>query len=273
MIHRLRRPGPPLGSYVDVLWVWVDDAPLGHGRERLLPTGQMGFVVNLGEDAIRTWDDEGAPSRFDGTIVAGAWAKHTVLDVTGPRDVAGVHFKPGGASAFLGVPAGDVEDRDAPLTDLWGRAAGRLRERLLEARDADARLDVLETVLLERLSRSKRRDRHPAVAWALAEVDRRPDAATIANLTARLGIDRRRFLTLFRDEVGLGPKRYARVRRFQEVMGRAEGRHVEWADVALSCGYFDQAHLIRDFRAFSGLTPLAWMAQRAEHRNHVPIQD
>ncbi len=106
-----------------------------------------------------------------------------------------------------------------------------------------------------------------------------PHARTVAEVTDQLGLSPRRFIQVFAEQVGLTPKLFCRVRRFHEVMrrvhlpGNDEGSRIDWTEVALSCGYFDQAHFIRDFRAFSGLNPSAWLAQRGEHLNHVPILD
>jgi AraC-like DNA-binding protein len=93
-------------------------------------------------------------------------------------------------------------------------------------------------------------------------------------VTNAVGLSQGRFIDRFRDEVGLTPKLFCRVRRFQEVVRRVHrAREVDWTDVALSCGYFDQAHFINDFRAFSGLSPTTYMAWKGDHQNHVPLPD
>ena len=113
---------------------------------------------------------------------------------------------------------------------------------------------------------------HPAVAFALREFRTVPHAWTIAQTTKQLGISHRHFIKVFGEEVGLTPKAFCRIRRFQEVLRLTEGDHrVKWAELALSCGYFDQAHLIGDFQAFSGLTPSAYLALRGGRPNHVPL--
>jgi AraC-like DNA-binding protein len=96
----------------------------------------------------------------------------------------------------------------------------------------------------------------------------------VADVSGKIALSSRRFIQVFTDEVGLTPKLFCRVRRFQEAVRRiGTGQRVNWAIVALDCGYFDQAHFIHDFRAFSGLNPSAYAAQRTEHLNHVPILD
>ncbi|MEN3338317.1 MAG: hypothetical protein V7647_1993 [Acidobacteriota bacterium] len=91
-------------------------------------------------------------------------------------------------------------------------------------------------------------------------------------MTSAVGLSERRFIDRFRTEVGLTPKLFCRVRRFQEVVRRVHrARAVNWSSVALSCGYFDQAHFINDFQAFSGLSPTTYLARKGDHQNHVPL--
>lgn len=129
---------------------------------------------------------------------------------------------------------------------------------------------LLEQAHLSRVARPLAR--HPAVALALADFQRRPQARVIAAAQARTGLSHSRFLRLFRDEVGLPPKLFCRIWRLQRLLRAIDHRRrVAWAEVALRCGYFDQPHLIHDFRAFAGLSPRAYLARRGAHRNHVVL--
>jgi AraC-like DNA-binding protein len=101
-----------------------------------------------------------------------------------------------------------------------------------------------------------------------------PHATTVAAVTDQIGLSAKRFIQAFRDETGFTPKVFCRIRRFQQALNRMSGcKSVEWADVALDCGYFDQAHFIHDFRAFSGINPTSYLAHQTPHRNHVPLID
>lgn len=129
-------------------------------------------------------------------------------------------------------------------------------------------------MLLARLAQNSGRQLtpHPAVAFALREFHAVPHAQTVAEVTDRIGLSPRRFISVFTGAVGLSPKTYCRVQRFQAALcAISRGERVVWTDVAASCGYYDQAHFIHDFRAFSGLTPSAYLARRGEHPNHVPL--
>ena len=96
--------------------------------------------------------------------------------------------------------------------------------------------------------------------------------ATISGVIDRIGLSQRRFIELFRDQIGLTPKAFCRVRRFQRVLESVHRKPaVDWAQVALDGGYYDQAHFIHDFQNFSGMTPAMYLARATEHLNHVPM--
>jgi 4a-hydroxytetrahydrobiopterin dehydratase len=115
-------------------------------------------------------------------------------------------------------------------------------------------------------------DPHPAVAYALRALQHGSHVPEIATITEQLGISARHFSQLFRRQVGLTPKRFSRVRRFQAVLEQIHTvKDVHWADLALTCGYCDQAHFGHDFRAFAGLTPSDYRARQTDHRNHLGL--
>ena len=95
---------------------------------------------------------------------------------------------------------------------------------------------------------------------------------SIDNVAGELGVSHKHLIQRFRDEVGLTPKRFCRIRRFRSVLSAIQNQHtVDWADLACACGYFDQAHFIREFRDFSGLNPSAYLTQRGEYLGYVPV--
>jgi len=270
-------PAAPLSEFVELLWLY-EGYTQPHKKERLLPDGSMELVINLHEDQSRVYDRHNTENfeTLGGSLVVGAHSEFFVIDTAEQHTVVGVHFKPGGAFPFFGLPARELHNKLAPLESLWGAQAAGLRERLLEAATPKARFRILEQTLLARAG--ERLERRPAVAFALREFAalsaRLPQPRSIAEVTGRLGLSAKRFLQVFGDEVGLTPKLYCRVRRFQKVVHLiAGGQPVEWAQVAIDCGYFDQAHFIHDFRAFSGINPTTYLAQQTEHLNHVPILD
>ncbi|WP_437932493.1 helix-turn-helix domain-containing protein [Sorangium sp. So ce291] len=278
MPAHIHRPRPPLADFVDCFWLWEGyTAPAP--KERALPSGTLDIIINLREDCLRIFDRDHPASfeRFPGIMISGAHAGYFVIDTAPRASVMGVHFRPGGAFPFLGVPAGDLEGRHAALDALWGASAARLRERLVEARGALQRFSLLEDFLQAKATLPLRR--HDAVTLALRAFED-PTLESVAEVNSRTGLSPKRLIALFHDEVGLGPKAFWRVRRFQAALRRVERgrgerdsrlRPVRGAEVAAELGYSDQAHFNREFRAFTGLGPRAYLALEVERPNHVPL--
>jgi AraC-like DNA-binding protein len=271
MFLRTYTPGPPLDEYIDRFWL-VSDTP-SHPRERILPSGTVELVVNLTGDEIRIYDPSQPhrTRRYPGAVVSGPYSTFFLIDPLVHASTIGVHFRPGRAVPVLGGPVREIADAHVDLESVWGRPAAELRERLCTASTPEKRFALLEEVLLGRLRQSP--PPHGAVPVALDALERVDAAVKIRDLAWRVGMSQRRFIQLFTAEVGLTPKLYGRVRRFQrarELVLKATGP--DWAAVAVACGFFDQSHLIRDFGEFSGLSPVAYLKQRSEHvlLNHVP---
>jgi AraC-like DNA-binding protein len=253
MRYRARRPRAPLQGLVASFWD-CEGPGQKHARESVLPSGTAQLIVNL---------------RRDETLVVGPHARPFVIDTDELTAVLGVHFAADGAAPFFGVGAGSLRDRHVPLDTLWGVAAARrFREQLLTAPTAAARLALVEATMVTRLRTLPAR--HPAVAHALARLD---GGVGVQAVVQDVGYSARRFISLFTDAVGLTPKLYQRVRRFQQLLARIRHGRRDWVALALDSGFFDQAHLIRDFREFSGLTPRAYLAAGGEWQNHVPLRE
>ena len=270
-MHRLHIPAPPLDSLVRCFWYW-EGAPQPHARERLLPNGEASIVFNLRDEEMRLYDADD-PSRFVSCGLVGITGARTncfAIDTATQDRVIGIQFRPGGTFPLFHAPASAIANCSAPLEDLWRGAAGGIREQLLASPSVDAMFAVLERSLLAHLVRPL--DLHPAVAFARVRICRAPHIATVSGIVDRIALSQRRFIELFRDQVGLTPKAFCRVRRFQRVLESVHRRSsVDWAQVALDSGYYDQAHFIHDFQGFSGLTPAAYLAKATEHLNHVPM--
>jgi AraC-like DNA-binding protein len=267
------RPAPPLDQFVEYLWS-LSDAP-AHAWELVVPSGTVELVINLVEDEIRVYrvSGMGQPDRHAGSVVSGAFARWFVIDTREHASIVGVHFRPGGAAPFLSVPADELGDRHVALESLWSPGeVMRLRDRLCSAPGppAAARLQILEKELLGHLRRPLERQGMVRVALDWME----PANTSVRDVASALGISHRRLIEIFGLEVGMTPKQFLRVRRFQDVLaaaGRTAAPH--WSHLAPMCGYFDQSHLIRDFQAFAGLTPAQYLLARSERvkDNHIPL--
>jgi AraC-like DNA-binding protein len=248
LFYVARPPTPALANVVE--YVWASQGAPAHPRERVVPTGTLELLVSLVEVDARIRDAAGRERRFSGAGVAGAYRRPFTFDTREDASVVGVHFRPGRAGAVLGVPPGELMDRHVDLEDLWGRRARELRDRLCSATTTPERFAILEAALVSRLDG---RRCHPAVAYALDGLAR-PEAR-VGDIATTAGLSRRRLIELFTAAVGITPKRFGRVVRFQRATALARSATLDWTRIAHRCGYYDQAHLIRDFRELAGMTP------------------
>jgi len=175
----------------------------------------------------------------------------------------GAHFKPGGANAFFSIPLSELRNDVVALEVFWNGTAASLRDQLLEAPTPTDKFRILEDALLAR--QRGRKSTHPAVRYALDFFIRQPQSLSVRDITDKISLSPRRFIELFNDKVGMTPKVFCRVRRFQRALPEIQRRrNLKWAELAPDGGYYDQAHFIRDFKEFCGLTPADYLNQAPE---------
>jgi AraC-like DNA-binding protein len=268
VLYLQRVPTPPLDAFIASIW-YCESEPRPHALERVLPNGAAQLIVNLKEDRTRVYRPEsGTPceTTSSGAVLSGVQSRYCVIDTAEQECVLGVVFRPGGAIPFFRGPAHESRDAHVALDVFWGRRAADLRDQLMDAPSPNAKLDRMEHALRE-ICRPP--TVHPAVACALYEFAQ-PRAANVSAVTAMTGLSPKRFIERFKATVGVAPKHYCRILRFQQALAHAENGHrVDWTRIAMDSGYFDQAHFIHDFRSFAGLTPTGYQADRTQFRNHV----
>jgi len=249
------RPGGVLSRFVDYFWAYNGYAQ-PHRQERVLPTGTIELVFRVNADGTTA------------SGVVGPRSSAMLLDTSQPFSVIAVHFKPGGGFPFFGVSADELRNQSVDLDLLWGSGAASVRDRLWEAQAADNRFAILERALIDSSSGF---ERDASVRYALSEFERSNGAQRVRDVVEKTGVSWNRLLGRFQAEVGLTPKAFSRLQRFNAVLGLVDGRReVNWTQVAVACGYFDQAHFNHDFRDFTGLSPSDYLRDRVSRR-HVAV--
>lgn len=270
MGHLALVPAPPLDALVARLWDW-DMPPAAHLYERVLPVPGAALIINLHENETRVYSDDAERRclRAPAAVIGGPCLRSQIIDTAEQVRVMGVVFRAGGAHALTGEDHEALVARDIGLEDIFGASARRLRERLLDTPDGMTRLRVLEQWLLAHLHAPQLA---PEVRHALDSIGRCPQVARIGALVRETGLSEYRFGRLFRRQVGMGPKRYARLLRFRAVVDAVyRSTKVDWSGVAIDGGFGDQAHLVHEFRQFAGVTPTTFMAARGPYMNHLPL--
>lgn len=272
MIHHYI-PRGPLAAFIDVAWLSVNTFR-NYGMERVLPTGTMQLIINLHDHPLLT-SGQGHNREQEQIwtgIVAGAHMEHLVIDTASIVICLGVVFKPGGADPFFPLPLTEIRNQRIPLEELWGEENTRLRERLLDAPTPAACFRTLEYFLELKLQSGFDAARHrlPFIRHAVAQLCHAPGDHCLEKIRVESGYASTRFINLFSHSVGLTPKQFFRIQRFQHVLQFLfHHQETDWADIAIRYGYFDQAHFIHEFKAFTGITPSNYYNKRIEEQNHL----
>jgi AraC-like DNA-binding protein len=273
MIFLERQPAPPLDRFVRSLW-YARAPRVEHSRERVLPTGRVQVILNLARGYLLDCPEGARQRSMPPALIVGARSTYEIVDSSDMADLIGIVFEPGGFSAFAADAVDLFSNRMVSLEDVWGGAAPKLRDRLLEVPGPRQRMRCLEDFLLRkfavRLARN-RTLRDQTVEFALRRFDRAPDLSTVREVARSTGWSERHFSQVFREEVGFSPKVWCRIQRFQRTVRRLYfGEDIPWSQLALDCGFYDQSHFANEFRAFSGIDATTYTTlRRTPWANHV----
>jgi AraC-like DNA-binding protein len=262
MIYLERKPSPALAGCVETLW-YACAPNVPHQRELVLPGGKIQFVISLAGDHLTQCTPAGdvpiAPA-----LLVGARTSAELIATADMKRLVGVVFRPGGLGPWLRERADLFYEQSLSLSELW--PLGAVRERLRDlATSPVATLQILDEMLCEQASARERRS-HVRQALSLLR------SLSVRETARSLGISERRLHLVFSEDVGLSPKQWSRVRRFQGALRALHrGADMRWAELAVTCGYADQSHFSRDFHCFSGIDPTTYVASRGLWQNHVAL--
>lgn len=263
-------PRPPLDRFIRH-FVFFEGMGADHGADRLLPDGGIDLLFDLTEEPRKLFDnaDLSRYTTLRRSWISGMRTGFITIDAGG-SSMFNVHFRANGAYPFLRFPLTELRDRVVELDCVIGGEAHSFRGALLDAPTPAAKFRVAEERLL-RLARGVPAT-DPVVQYAVDRIDGRPDIARISEIASRTGYTHKHFLHLFEKQTGLTPKYYARIRKFQRVLETiGSAGSVDWPQLAIECGYYDQSHFINEFRLFSGINPASYLGARGEHLNYIPL--
>jgi AraC-like DNA-binding protein len=258
---------PGLRDYV-VSWCGFEEWAPAITRRRQMPDSFIPLIIDFQPSykvAPAHAPDAWALRRYG--FVAGVHDQFALTESQGLARGMQIDFTPIGARLLFGRPMSDLANLVVGLDDLFGADGVRLVDRLDSACDWETRFDILEEFVLRRLQGAQgARAPSSGVNWAWAQLRRANGQVEIGRLARELGCSRKHLVAQFHEQIGAAPKTIARILRFQHAVrlfhGATDTKPVSGADVAMACGYFDQAHFIKDFRQLSGITPTEYLRQR-----------
>ncbi|HEY1386709.1 MAG TPA: AraC family transcriptional regulator [Dongiaceae bacterium] len=254
-----RAPDPRLKPYV-IDYLGYRERAAGPMRRLQAPFAGIPLIITFGPSIDIINGDRPAERCLFRSFLAGLHDVHVLTEYEGEQRGLQIDFTLLGAYRFLNLTMSDIANRCVDLGDLLGHTvADRFADALQDAEDWPARFDLIDRFLLARLGRG--RPMSPDVAWALRSLEASHGARSIGALSRDLSCSRKTLIQRFHAQIGLSPKSVANILRFAFAVERIRAADEEtWADLAIACGYYDQAHFNRDFRRYSGRTPREFRA-------------
>lgn len=245
-------PDAPLAEHVELFWHVSGRA--NYARDRRLPTGRTHLLFNLGAPPTLFPRAPGAePRTFPTCWIAGQCDSYLETGSHGDTVLLGAQFRSHGACRLLRFAQHELRGEVVELEALLGDRMRGMRQRLLDAPTPGECFAVLERWLLQLLDRG--RQIHAGVLATSRALEATHGRADLGELSRHTGFSRAHLIRRFREQIGLTPKSYANILRFNHALDCARDSPASWAEIASDCGYYDQAHLVRDFRRYAGRAP------------------
>jgi AraC-like DNA-binding protein len=262
MQFRLFHPIPQLAEYIQHFWTIRAPAP-GSPRSARMPADARGtLLLSFAGNTHFVPDDSPDHSLGIGAGILGPRRWSSVLEHDGETDLIAAQFRPGGMASFFDCSIRELSESTTPLELLWGKRANRLLEQIYDARTPQEKILVYQKVLAARIREWP--DRH-RISKAFKDMDAANEEVHIAWFAEQVCLSQKHLERLFERRVGITPKLYCRIVRFQKMVSKLErqGKPETWTALAAEFGYYDHSHMLKDFRAFVGATPSEFVAATA----------
>lgn len=271
LIYKTLEPCAELEPYVECFWLLAAPCqdPTKPKKEIVLPDGKTELIVHFGDDFLKLEksEDENNFVRQARVLMSGQLTEHIVLQPTGVVGVLAARFKPAGAARFFSLPYEEIVDQVVDLSIYDIKTATTLHEEVAKLTSIDERLEFMQAFLKSRLQEESQEDIY--VRHACQYIMQSEGEYSVAELVKLIGFSERQLERKFKKQVGLSPKMLSRIVRFQKILRLAQAsKNMTLVDAAVSCGYYDHSHFIRDFAKFSGDSPLKYLASEHAMSDH-----
>lgn len=273
MVLRTHIPRFPLDRFIQV-FIYFEGIQHAHNVDRLLPSGDTEILIDFHDTPQYIYDNDTLKEiqACNHVWAAGVRTEPITIPAGTMAEMMVISFRKGMSYPFYPFPVNEVADHVLDADLIWGEEFGLLREQMLETKDIDRRFALMEKFLLDKFASRLVVDE--CVAFAVNEMSRNPGRLNMARMNAKIGYSQKHFISMFKRRVGLAPKAYLKIMRFQKAIGAIEDAPVtgiDWSAVAYDCGFYDQSHFINDFKIFSGFTPEDYLSRKSDYLNYVPV--
>jgi AraC-like DNA-binding protein len=258
MDYNIYTPGTALSPFIKCFWTLASPATTRLNKQRIVPDGCMEMIFHYG-DLYKQYAGDGSYIIQPRCFVFGQVSMALDIEPTGRTGIFAARFHPDGLTAFTGMAVKELENRAVPLQELFGEEGLTLEKAVLSATTTESRVNIVEAFLLKQLNTPEVMDR---IAKSSVEILLQLNGLiSVEALSAQLNTNRRQLERKFSSVIGLSPKQLAKIIRLQATLKMLEKKQfASLTSLAYDNGYFDQAHFIKDFKEFTGLSPKQFFA-------------
>lgn len=270
MIFKIHIPEPPLGNYISSFVYYKDYNP-EHSIEKLLPDGSVNIIIELDEIKRYTFEESFTPkTKCIKAWISGMQNVPVYYSAVKSSRMFVIQFKASGSYPFLQLPLPELNNLIIDAELVLGNDILWLREQLLESSTPEFMFSHVENWLINRAKNSALPE--AIVDFATTQIIQRPTLNSLKSIAAKSGYSQKQFIEIFKKYVGLAPKSFQRIVRFNNVLAEiTKQKKIDWSGISSDCGYYDQAHFINEFKYFSGINPTEYLVQKGEYPNYLPV--
>lgn len=272
MIFEIYIPSFPLSQFIESFLYYKDYDPV-HSVERFLPDGNVYLVIDF--------TDLPKPIYHNQTLkeiqsckrawFSGIRNKYITIRSGKGNEMFVINFRKGKAYPFVEMPMNEFTDHVVDGELVMSDEILNMRDALLNISCINQKFLYAEQYLLKTFCHKL--IVNPFIDYAVHSILQSPEQLAISRLSARIGFSQKHFIKLFKEHVGVTPKAFVKIMRFQKAIQEIEAnRNVHWASIAYESGYYDQAHFISDFKDFSGFTPKQYLGIRNDYTNYIALE-
>jgi AraC-like DNA-binding protein len=272
MIYRSHIPTLPLERFISHFIYYKNHTP-GHSIDRFLPNGNIEICFDLTDGPQFIYDNETLVQiqACHNVWVSGLRNKPITIPSGLDAEMFVINFRKGMVYPFLGLPLSEISDQVIDGDLMLHPAFLQLREQLLNCNKPEQKFLIAEKVLSAQFS--SKLTVNPVIEYAVNRILTAPEITLVKNIAEKTGYSSKHLIHLFEEQVGVSPKSFLRIIRFQKAIREIERQGcINFTRLAIECGYYDQSHFIADFKNFSGYTPVEYTKRKNEHINYIPVK-
>ena len=254
MTYNTSKPSALLSPYVKQYWSLDNCLPQGKEHiQRIVPSGLFELIFYSGNKPLSS-----DPRKIisDNIVITGQLKSYHDLKITGNLSLFAVYFFPHGLSMFLDLPIKELFNHSVPLNLIFKGKVNQLEEELLSAGSFEQKMTIAENFLISQIYKNGKKYNYDRIRYVVDLINRSKGVLEIEDMVSESFLSRKQFERTFSDFVGTTPKQFIKIVRFQNaIYEKSKNSEMSLTEIAHKCGYFDQSHMINDFKTLSGITP------------------